>query len=147
MTFAPGAVAQSITVTITQSGTSYDLKAVDASGATVETFAVPPVLTITYDPSGPAPSTIYYVDPVNGLTPVSSTVDPVLHTISAALQHFSDYTTGDKVTTTLSAIPPAGTAGTPIIVTAHVVDTSNTAVSNAQVIFTPQARTRSARRV
>ena len=98
-------------MTITPSGTSYDLKAVDASGAAVETFAVSPVLTIAYDPSQPAPSTIYYVDPVNGLTPVPSTVDPAAHTISAALQHFSDYTTGDQVTTTLSLNPIAGAIG------------------------------------
>ena len=53
------------------------------------------MLTIHYDPAGPAPTSIYYLDPVNGPTKIAGTIDLVAHTISAALPHFSDYVAGD----------------------------------------------------
>ncbi len=129
VTFAPGAVASDVTVTVTKTsswlGTSYDLKAVDASGALVETFATAPVLTLHYDTAKPAPSSIYYVDPVNGSTPIASSVDASAHTISAALHHFSVYSssTPDAVTVTVTTLTPVLNGPLlPAIVNVHVDD-------------------------
>ena len=73
----------------------YDLSAVDtATGDTISHFSGSPVLTISYDPSKPTPTAIYYLDPVNGPVALPSTVDTVQHTITAALPHFSMYFAG-----------------------------------------------------
>jgi len=48
---------------VTPVAQGYDLTAVDATGARVDTFPGTPVLTIHYDPAAPAPSSIFYVDP------------------------------------------------------------------------------------
>ncbi|HET7129920.1 MAG TPA: hypothetical protein VFJ93_12675, partial [Gaiellaceae bacterium] len=111
--FTPGAAPSDLAVSVTATsgapagislvGAVYDLTAVDtATGSAVSTFAAAPVLTIHYDPNGPAPSSIFYLDPVNGPVAIASTVDTVNHTISAALPHFSAYAAGNVVDTTLT---------------------------------------------
>jgi len=83
----------------------YDLSAKDAAtGAPVSQFAAPPTLTLKYTPVTGVTPQIYYLDPVNGPTPVASTVDAVAGTVSAQLAHFSPYVAG-------SAPLLSGTAG------------------------------------
>ncbi|HWX09038.1 MAG TPA: hypothetical protein VNY33_03580, partial [Gaiellaceae bacterium] len=82
-------------------------------------FSGSPVLTIAYDPSGPTPTAIYYLDPVHGPVALPSTVDTVAHTISAALPHFSMYF--------------AGTAALSLTVSPAVVANSGTTTITATV--------------
>ena len=103
--FAPGLVTGSTVVSVSTTDAStfgirpasavYDLTAVDTRPATtISHFSGSPVLTISYDPSKPTPTAIYYLDPVNGPVALPSTVDTVHHTITAALPHFSTYFAG-----------------------------------------------------
>ncbi len=83
----------------------YDLVAVDSTTFDrVTTFGSSPTLTIAYDPSKPAPTAIYYIDPVNGPVALPSTVDTTAHTISAPLTHFSLYVAGNDIDGILDAI-------------------------------------------
>ena len=83
----------------------FDLIAVDATTFDrVTTFASAPTLTVSYDPSKPAPTSIYYVDPVNGPVAIPSTVDETAHTITAQLPHFSLYVAGQQIDGVLDAI-------------------------------------------
>src|SRR5262249_47337562 len=64
------------------------------SGTSVDQFASPPTLTLHYTPMEGVTPQIYYLDPVNGPTPIASTVDPEAMTVSAQLPHFSTYVAG-----------------------------------------------------
>ena len=56
----------------------YHLTATDTTtGAPVSNFAGSPVLTISYDPNGPVPTAIYYLDPSGTPVALPSTVDTV----------------------------------------------------------------------
>jgi hypothetical protein len=138
VSFAPGTVDSDITVSVTPVAQGYDLTAVDSTGARVDTFPGAPVLTIHYDPAGPAPSSIFYIDPANGPVAISSTVDTTAHTISAALPHFSTYATGDAVTValapTLTTVDTPGTTSTTLNVTVTEQSDSSPAVT-ATVTF------------
>ncbi|MEA2197211.1 MAG: mucin9, partial [Solirubrobacteraceae bacterium] len=106
LTFAPGSLPSDAYVSITPttvtlpglnvSAPAYDLHAIDvATGATIENFGSPPVLTI----AGSAPgSTIYYLDPVSGPQPISSHYDAAAGTVTAGLPHFSTYFSGTSFT-------------------------------------------------
>ncbi|HEV7132735.1 MAG TPA: hypothetical protein VGN27_03260, partial [Gaiellaceae bacterium] len=98
----------------------FDLTAIDSTtGATISHFTGSPVLTISYDPSGPTPTAIYYLGP-NGPEAIPSTIDAVAHTISAALPHFSDYVAG-SADVQLSLTPVIAQSGpTPATITATV---------------------------
>ena len=99
--FTAGSVSTNVTVSVSVGGAApagidavgsvVSLKAVAGDGSEVDTFAAAPILTIHYDPNGPTPSAIYYLDPTNGPQRIDGTVDATAHTISAALPHFSDY--------------------------------------------------------
>jgi len=99
--FTPRSVGSDLAVSVAVGATApggieavgqvYTLTATGADGSQVDTFASAPTLTIHYDPSGPTPTAIYYLDPVKGPTWIPGTVDATAHTISAALPHFSDY--------------------------------------------------------
>ncbi|MGZ4363246.1 MAG: hypothetical protein ACXVFF_13510, partial [Gaiellaceae bacterium] len=103
VSFGPSSVASDTQVSVTTSTTAppaslqtlspvYDLHAQDVtSGTPVSTFSAPPTLTIHYNAVPGVTPQIYYLDPVNGPTPISSTVDLANQTISAQLPHFSDY--------------------------------------------------------
>ena len=105
VSFTAGSVSTSVTVSVSVGGAApagiaavgsvVSLKAVAGDGSQVDTFASAPILTVHYDPNGPTPSAIYYLDPVNGPTRIAGTVDTAAHTISAPLPHFSDYVPGD----------------------------------------------------
>ena len=128
--FGAGSVPTDVTVSVSVGGTAPNgidavgsvvaLKAVAGDGSAVDTFAAAPVLTIHYDPNGPVPSAIYYLDPVNGPTRIAGTVDTVAHTISAPLPHFSDYVAGDPLLTASKQALPGSTLtydGTNMILT------------------------------
>ncbi|HEY3182667.1 MAG TPA: hypothetical protein VGJ77_07535, partial [Gaiellaceae bacterium] len=72
----------------------------------MSTFSGSPLLTIAYDASGLAPTAIYYLDPSGNAVALASTVDAAAHTITAALEHFSDYVAGT---------PAAAAAPTPTV--------------------------------
>ena len=83
----------------------YDLIAVDATTfERITTFTSAPTLTINYDPAKPTPTSIYYVDPVNGPVAIASTVDTAAHTVTAQLPHFSLYVAGQQIDGVLDAI-------------------------------------------
>ena len=116
VSFAPGLVTGSTVVSVVSADVAvaginvasavYDLTATDsATGATISHFAGSPLLTISYDPSKPTPTAIYYLDPVNGPTPLPSTVDTAHHTITAALPHFSPYVAGSPAVVSLTLTP------------------------------------------
>ena len=90
----------------------YNLTATDtATGATISHFSGSPVLTISYDPSKPTPTAIYYLDPVNGPVALPSTVDTVHHTITrgaAALQRVRRRLARGRHARALAADPPDG---------------------------------------
>ena len=139
VTFAAGAVSDPVAVTITPVssglGTAYDLKAVDASGNEIHTFAIDPVLTISY--AGTPPTGIDYVDPVNGPQQISSTVDAAAHTISATLPHFSTFTSTDTFTVALIGVPSTSFQNEPTTVFVQVYDnTTKTLQDNAPVTIT-----------
>ena len=98
LTFAPGSLPGdayvSVTVTaaqvngLTALSPAYDLTAVDTiTGATIEHFNVPPVLSIASSSIG----AIYYLNPAGGAQPITSSYDAATGTVSAALPHFSTY--------------------------------------------------------
>src|SRR5258708_5244316 len=111
---------------IVQLSPVFDLKAVDvATGAAIDSFATAPVLTIHYDPSGPPPTSIFYIDPSGQAVAVPSTVDTVAHPISAALPHFSAWVDGTnpptltvQLTATLATVDLTGTTSSTLTVTA-----------------------------
>src|SRR5207247_10998994 len=77
----------------------YQLSAQDAAtGAPVTEFSAPPTLTIHYEQVPGVTAQIYYLDPVNGPTPIASSVDAENQTISAQLPHFSDYVVASTTT-------------------------------------------------
>ncbi|HEX9338915.1 MAG TPA: hypothetical protein VF892_23650, partial [Pseudonocardiaceae bacterium] len=81
----------------------YSLSAIDtATGDSISSFAIQPTLTLHYDPAGLTPSSIFYIAPDGSVSAVPSVIDPVNHTISAQLSHFSDYTSGNVVTVSVS---------------------------------------------
>ncbi len=146
VSFAPGLVSGSTVVSVVSadvavpgldvSSAVYDLKATDtASGATISHFAGSPVLTISYDPSKPTPTAIYYLDPVNGPVALPSTVDTVNHTITAALPHFSQYVAGAAVISLALSTPILVKASGAVTVTANVTQLSVGALG-ATVQFT-----------
>ena len=103
VTVVPSALA--VPPTVRPASAVFSLNATDtASGATITTFAGSPLLTISYDTSGPAPTAIYYIDESGAAVALPSTVDTAAHTITAALTHFSDYVAG-----TPAAAPAAPT--------------------------------------
>ncbi len=116
--FGPGSVPTDYQVTVATTpppaGTGllaaspvFDLSATDlTSGADIHLFESAPVLTIAYDPAGPAPTNIFYLDPVLGPVALPSTVDREAHTISAALPHFSEFVAGSTVGGLLELIQP-----------------------------------------
>ena len=101
LTFAPGSLPSDAYVSITPetvsvpglgSEVAYDLQAIDvSSGAKIETFNSPPVLSVVGSVPG---SRIYYLDPVNGLQPISSSYNPATGAVTAGLPHFSTYLAG-----------------------------------------------------
>ncbi|HVM56368.1 MAG TPA: hypothetical protein VMT74_02815, partial [Gaiellaceae bacterium] len=129
--FAPGLVTGSTVVSVSTTDASplgivpasaaYDLTATDTTtGATISHFSGSPVLTISYDPSAPTPTAIYYLDPVNGPVALPSTVDTVNHTISAALPHFSTYIAGSPANVALALAPQIVQASHSTTITATV---------------------------
>ena len=129
--FAPGLVTGSTVVSVSTTDAStlglrpasavYDLSAVDtATGDTISHFSGSPVLTISYDPSKPAPTAIYYLDPVNGPVALPSTVDTVHHTISAALPHFSNYVAASPANLALALSPQIVQTSSSTTITATV---------------------------
>jgi len=77
----------------------YALSAHDVTtGTSVEQFIAPPTLTLHYTAIDGVTPQIYYLDPMNGPTPIESTVDPATQTVSAHLAHFSDYLVGPAPT-------------------------------------------------
>ena len=73
---------------------AYELTAVDrVTGQTVDHFLVAPQLTIHYSPIGSAEPSIYFVDST-GPQRIDTVVNATLHTVTAALPHFSLYVTG-----------------------------------------------------
>src|SRR4051794_8253430 len=144
VSFAPGAVASDVTVTVTAVpgplGTAYDLRAVDAAGNRIDTFAIAPVLTISY--AGTPPTGINYLDPTNGPQQIAATVDASAHTISAALPHFSSYASSDVFTVAILGLPAQGYQGTPLPVVAQVYDNTTKELSvSAPVQFSATAGT------
>jgi len=102
----------------------------------LDTFAGQPLLTIHYSPTGPAPTSIFYLDPQGNAIAVPSTVDPVAHTISATLPHFSDWVTGDLVDVALNASAATIDPGASVTLTATVTNQSDSSASpNAPVVF------------
>src|SRR5207253_8853312 len=103
VSFAPGSVSSPVSVSVSHSTAGvplnlqavspvFELNAVDAStGARVDTFAAEPTVTVHYDPSALRAPSLYYLDPVNGATAIPAAIDPVAHTLTAALPHFSTY--------------------------------------------------------
>ena len=120
LTFAPNSVAGDVNVTIAPSSASppagiqlvsavYDLSAVDATtGTSVSIFAAPPQLTLSFDPSVTGSPSIYYLDPSGNAIQLPSTVDPLAHTVTAALPHFSDYVAGVQSNETTETDDPTG---------------------------------------
>src|SRR6185503_17197095 len=116
VTFAPGAVAANTIIAVHETvfaspigvraaSPVYDLIAVDATTfERITTFTSAPTLTINYDPAKPTPTSIYYVDPVNGPVAIASTVDTAAHTVTAQLAHFSLYVAGQQIDGVLDAI-------------------------------------------
>jgi len=147
ITFAPGSFTSPMVVSVTQLTTAvrgiralspvFSLNAIDSStGAGVDTFAGQPLLTIHYSPTGPAPTSIFYLDPQGNAIAVPSTVDPVAHTISATLPHFSDWVTGDLVDVALNASAATIDPGASVTLTATVTNQSDSSASpNAPVVF------------
>ena len=101
LTFAPGSLPSDAYVSIAPetvsvpglgSEVAYALQAIDvSSGAKIETFNSPPVLSVVGSVPG---SRIYYLDPVNGLQPISSSYNPATGAVTAGLPHFSTYLAG-----------------------------------------------------
>ncbi|MGH2929733.1 MAG: hypothetical protein ACRDL8_16150, partial [Solirubrobacteraceae bacterium] len=99
LSFAPGSLPAdayvSVTTTdptgldgLTADSLAYDLKAVDVkTGALIEHFNSPPVLTVT----GVTGGQIYYLSPTDGPQAIASTSDQATGTVSAGLPHFSTY--------------------------------------------------------
>ena len=93
--FAPGSVSSGVAISVAPQTISmpsgifavspaFDLSAIDATtGALVDTFGIRPALTIHYNPAGPVPTAIYYVDPTGQAVALPSTVDRVASTITA----------------------------------------------------------------
>ncbi|HTZ06005.1 MAG TPA: carboxypeptidase regulatory-like domain-containing protein [Gaiellaceae bacterium] len=103
VTFAAGSVSSDTDVvvdvatvtlpaSISAASAAYDLRAVDASGVSVDHFGALPQLTISYDPNSKlgVPS-IYYVDPSGAVQRLDSVVDAANHTVTAYIPHFSTY--------------------------------------------------------
>ena len=145
--FAPGLVSSTTIVSVATTDASplgirpasaaYDLTAVDTTtGATISHFSGSPVLTISYDPSAPTPTAIYYLDPDNGPVALPSTVDTVHHTISAALPHFSTYIAASPATLALSLSPQIVQTSSSSTLTATVMQ-SGEGASGAVVEFSP----------
>ena len=144
--FAPGLVTGSTVVSVTTTDLSpfgirpasaaYDLTALDTTtGATISHFSGSPVLTISYDPSAPTPTAIYYLDPVNGPVALPSTVDTVHHTISAALPHFSTYIAGSAADVALALSPQIVQTSSSTTITATVTQ-GGVGAGGATVDFT-----------
>ena len=101
LTFAPGSLPsdaylsiapETVSVPGLGSEVAYALQAIDvSSGAKIETFNSPPVLSVVGSVPG---SRIYYLDPVNGLQPISSSYNPATGAVTAGLPHFSTYLAG-----------------------------------------------------
>ena len=98
LTFAPGSLPADAYVSITPETVSvpgvgttlaYDLQAINvATGAKIELFNSPPVLTISGSAAG---SQIYYLSPTSGPQAISSSFDSSTGAVSAGLPHFSTY--------------------------------------------------------
>ncbi|HEY5057558.1 MAG TPA: hypothetical protein VII51_00960, partial [Gaiellaceae bacterium] len=146
--FAPGLVSNSTVVSVVATDAAvpgfvaaspvYDLTATDTSnGAVISHFSGTPVLTISYDPTKPTPTAIYYLDPVNGPVALASTVDTADHTISAALPHFSAYAALSPADLALSLSPQIVQTSSSTTITATVTQGGGFGVSGATVDFSP----------
>ena len=145
--FAPGSVSSGVAISVAPQTISmpsgifavspaFDLSAIDATtGALVDTFGIRPALTIHYNPAGPVPTAIYYVDPTGQAVALPSTVDRVASTITATLPHFSSYVAGMTVNVGIAAPATVDQPTTSATVTATVTDTIPEAVSAAPVNF------------
>ncbi|MDX6465891.1 MAG: large repetitive protein, partial [Gaiellaceae bacterium] len=135
VSFGAGAVTSDVWVTVTPAssslGAAYDLKAVTAAGAEVDTFSSAPTLTIHY--TGAAPGSIYYLDP-SGPVAISSTVDAAAQTISAALPHFSSYVAGQNLDVTLTPSPAAVATGATSALGVHVSEHSDGSTADGAVV-------------
>src|SRR5260370_239700 len=96
---SPGSVASTVALSVTRSSVVptgivqlspvFDLKAVDvATGAAIDSFATAPVLTIHYDPSGPTPTSIFFINPSGQAVAVQSTAHTAPHALTAAPPRF-----------------------------------------------------------
>ena len=99
LTFAPGSLPADAFVVVTQAPDqligvptpTFDLFAYDAvTGERIETFLLPPQLTITVGHVAGTPR-IYYLDPDGSAVAMSSTYDAATGTVTAPLPHFSTY--------------------------------------------------------
>ncbi|MGH3745603.1 MAG: beta strand repeat-containing protein, partial [Mycobacteriales bacterium] len=99
LTFAPGSLPADAYVSITPTTVTllgatsttpaYDLLALNAvTGAKIEQFNSPPVLSIAGAPAG---SQIYYDSPTSGPQAIGSSYDAATGSVSAGLPHFSTY--------------------------------------------------------
>ena len=68
---------------------AYDLQAIDVvTGAHIEQFNSPPVLTVAGSDAG---SQVYYLNPTSGPQAINSSYDSTTGAVSAGLPHFSTY--------------------------------------------------------
>ncbi|MHB1835785.1 MAG: beta strand repeat-containing protein, partial [Solirubrobacteraceae bacterium] len=102
MTFAPGSLPDNayVSVTLTSGAadglgagsTVYNLSAIDAvTGASIEHFAIAPVLSIGVGAASGGESGIYYLPTDGAPQAIASTYDPATGQVSAGLPHFSAY--------------------------------------------------------
>ena len=91
LTFAPGSLPSDAYVRIVPAADSaYDLQAFDAAtGAEIHEFLLSPVLTIAGARNLPVAPSIYYHSPDGGLERIASTYDAATGNVTAALPHFS----------------------------------------------------------
>ena len=93
LTFAPGSLPADAYVSITPVAGIVDLNAYDAAtGERISTFLIAPVLTLFAGRHLTDAPQILYLDPVLGPQAISSSYDGRTGLVSAALPHFSEYT-------------------------------------------------------
>ena len=102
LTFAPGSLPDDayVTVTVTTGAATglgavsaiYNLTAVDAvTGAVIEHFATPPVLSIAVDSATGLGASVYYLPTGGAPQAISSSYDAATGQVTAGLPHFSTY--------------------------------------------------------